>query len=176
MNTNFPALPFVNEIKPRGVSKVGKMTRHLECALMGSALTAFVIFLWQRISRVNQLKTLKDSFLDDASFSSFPATPTPSTIASSSAELDNEQLSRMTLMVGEAGLKRVKSAKMVVVVGVGGVGNCFFENLICYFVGSHAAVHLVRSGVERIRLVDFDQVIKYPNELSTLFLVDTFVA
>ena len=58
--------------------------------------------------------------------------------------LIREQLARNTAFWGEKKQKKVEGA-FVVVVGVGGVG-------------SHAAHMLVRSGVRKIRVVDFDLV------------------
>ena len=55
-----------------------------------------------------------------------------------------EQLTRNLQLFGEGGQARIRRS-LVVVVGVGGVG-------------SHAAHMLLRSGVGRLRLVDFDQV------------------
>ncbi|CAJ2504383.1 Uu.00g117770.m01.CDS01 [Anthostomella pinea] len=59
-------------------------------------------------------------------------------------ELILEQLARNRVFLTPAGLDKLRSA-FVVVVGCGGVG-------------SHCAAALARSGVSRIRLVDFDQV------------------
>ncbi|KAK4102918.1 hypothetical protein N658DRAFT_329126 [Parathielavia hyrcaniae] len=59
-------------------------------------------------------------------------------------ELILEQLARNRVFLGDGGLRRLRSA-FVVVVGCGGVG-------------SHACAALARSGVARLRLVDFDQV------------------
>lgn len=58
--------------------------------------------------------------------------------------LVREQLSRNYLFFGDDGVGRIRGA-FVVVVGVGGVG-------------SWATTMLVRSGVGRVRIVDFDQV------------------
>lgn len=55
-----------------------------------------------------------------------------------------EQLARNRVFLGDDGLSKVRGS-FVVVVGCGGVG-------------SWAATMLVRSGVGRLRLVDFDQV------------------
>lgn len=55
-----------------------------------------------------------------------------------------EQLSRNRLFLGEVGQAEVEKS-FVVVVGLGGVG-------------SHAAHMLVRSGIGRLRLIDFDNV------------------
>lgn len=59
-------------------------------------------------------------------------------------ELILEQLARNRVFLRDAGLKKVRDA-FVIVVGCGGVG-------------SWAATMLVRSGIGRVRLVDFDQV------------------
>ncbi|KAJ8613311.1 hypothetical protein MRB53_036998 [Persea americana] len=59
-------------------------------------------------------------------------------------ELITEQLARNRVFLTEAGLQTLRSS-FVIVVGCGGVG-------------SHAAAALARSGVGRIRLIDFDQV------------------
>ncbi|KAK3330600.1 hypothetical protein B0H66DRAFT_69098 [Apodospora peruviana] len=59
-------------------------------------------------------------------------------------ELILEQLARNRVFLGPDGLEKLRSA-FVVVVGCGGVG-------------SHAAAALARSGVSKIRLIDFDQV------------------
>ncbi|ETN41885.1 uncharacterized protein HMPREF1541_03824 [Cyphellophora europaea CBS 101466] len=55
-----------------------------------------------------------------------------------------EQLARNRVFLGDEGLGKLRGA-FVVVVGLGGVG-------------SHCVAALARSGVERIRVVDFDQV------------------
>ncbi|KCV71357.1 hypothetical protein H696_02304 [Fonticula alba] len=59
-------------------------------------------------------------------------------------ELIREQLARNYAFYTEEQMSRIRAA-FVVVIGVGGVG-------------SHAAMMLARSGVQRLRLVDFDQV------------------
>ena len=59
-------------------------------------------------------------------------------------ELILEQLARNRVFLGPEGLEKLRNA-FVVVVGCGGVG-------------SHAAAALARSGVSKLRLVDFDQV------------------
>jgi tRNA A37 threonylcarbamoyladenosine dehydratase len=55
-----------------------------------------------------------------------------------------EQLSRTEQFIGEEGLRKLRSAR-VCVIGLGGVG-------------SHCAHLLARSGVGKLRLVDFDRV------------------
>lgn len=59
-------------------------------------------------------------------------------------ELVLEQLARNRVFLTDRGLKQLRNA-FVIVVGLGGVG-------------SHATAALVRSGVSKIRVVDFDQV------------------
>lgn len=59
-------------------------------------------------------------------------------------ELILEQLARNAIFLGDGGLAKLRGS-FVVVVGCGGVG-------------SHCAASLARSGVGRIRLVDFDNV------------------
>ncbi|KAI9908284.1 hypothetical protein PsorP6_004407 [Peronosclerospora sorghi] len=59
-------------------------------------------------------------------------------------ELLDEQLSRIASFFGPKGFEKVKNA-FVVIVGLGGVG-------------SHAAHMLARSGVGKLRLIDFDNV------------------
>ena len=60
------------------------------------------------------------------------------------AEIQEELQSRVRTFFGDENFEKLKGA-LVVVVGLGGVG-------------SHAANMLVRSGVRKIRLIDFDQV------------------
>lgn len=62
----------------------------------------------------------------------------------SPSEIKNELFSRVRSFFGEEEYKNLQK-RFVVVIGLGGVG-------------SHAANMLVRSGVSRLRLVDFDQV------------------
>lgn len=59
-------------------------------------------------------------------------------------EIRNEIYSRINSFFGEENFNKIQSS-FVIVVGIGGVG-------------SHAANMLVRSGVQRIRIIDFDQV------------------
>ncbi|KAH8660804.1 ubiquitin-protein ligase-like protein molybdopterin-converting factor [Tricladium varicosporioides] len=59
-------------------------------------------------------------------------------------ELILEQLARNRVFLTDSGLERLRSA-FIIVVGCGGVG-------------SHCTAALARSGVSRIRLIDFDQV------------------
>ncbi|KAG7879559.1 hypothetical protein KL938_003612 [Ogataea parapolymorpha] len=67
-----------------------------------------------------------------------------STIPDFSEELIREQLARNYAFLGEGGMRKVRE-QFVVVVGAGGVG-------------SNCVTALVRSGVSKIRIIDFDQV------------------
>ena len=58
--------------------------------------------------------------------------------------LVREQLTRNYSFLGEDGMRKIRSS-FVIVVGMGGVGSA-------------AATMLVRSGVGRVRIIDFDQV------------------
>ncbi|KAL3680679.1 hypothetical protein R1sor_023635 [Riccia sorocarpa] len=59
-------------------------------------------------------------------------------------DITSEQFTRNTQFYGEEGQKKVHEA-MVIVIGLGGVG-------------SHAATMLLRAGIAKLRLIDFDQV------------------
>lgn len=59
-------------------------------------------------------------------------------------DLINEQLARNIAFLGEEGMNKIRNST-VVVVGAGGVG-------------SWAATMLVRSGIGKLRIIDFDQV------------------
>mmetsp|Transcript_25748 Transcript_25748/g.60653 ORF Transcript_25748/g.60653 Transcript_25748/m.60653 type:complete len:486 (+) Transcript_25748:143-1600(+) len=74
----------------------------------------------------------------------FSDNKTSSTCTKVPEELRREQLSRHGLYFGNEGLNLIRSSN-VCVVGLGGVG-------------SHCALMLARGGVERLRLIDFDQV------------------
>lgn len=65
--------------------------------------------------------------------------------AAHSEELIREQLARNYAFLGETGMEKVRQQR-IVVVGCGGVG-------------SWVALMLVRSGVQHLRLIDFDQVL-----------------
>lgn len=74
-------------------------------------------------------------------------------------ELVAEQLARNRAFLGPAGLEKVRDS-FVVIVGAGGVG-------------SWAATMLVRSGVKKIRIIDFDQVtLSSLNRHATATLAD----
>ncbi|CAK7902711.1 tRNA threonylcarbamoyladenosine dehydratase 2 [[Candida] anglica] len=80
-------------------------------------------------------------------FNTSESSPTTSTITTKkehSEELIREQLARNYAFLSEEGMDKVRKQR-IVVVGVGGVG-------------SWVTTMLVRSGVEKIRIIDFDQV------------------
>jgi len=67
-------------------------------------------------------------------------------------EIRNELYSRIETFFGSCEFTNVNNS-YVVVVGLGGVG-------------SHAAHMLVRSGITHIRIIDFDQVLHKPPEIT----------
>ena len=71
-------------------------------------------------------------------------TPSDSSPAEHSEELIREQLSRNYAFLGDDSMSKIRDS-FVIVIGMGGVG-------------SWATTMLVRSGVSRVRLIDFDQV------------------
>ena len=73
-----------------------------------------------------------------------PATTRLSAATLASDPVVREQLTRNIQFLGAEGQASLADA-LVIVVGLGGVG-------------SHAAHHLLRAGVGRLRLIDFDQV------------------
>lgn len=72
--------------------------------------------------------------------------------------LIREQLARNLAFLGEDGLRKVRGA-FVVVVGLGGVGSA-------------AATMLCRSGVGRLRIIDFDQVTLSSLNVRSSFSID----
>ncbi|KAL7748988.1 hypothetical protein RI367_005637 [Sorochytrium milnesiophthora] len=124
-------------------------------ALASSALTALVMLAVhsrRKSDRRDQIKrlyhprstlSLKDRVHVEHEDTSINITP-PSTADSDRDALVKEQLARNYAFLGDERMQHIRSA-FVIVVGCGGVG-------------SHAAHMLVRSGVQHIRLIDFDQV------------------
>ncbi|CEP19373.1 hypothetical protein [Parasitella parasitica] len=124
-------------------------------AVAASALTASSILTWQANQRKSRAKTLKDELKEAELGKTIDLTPVgtvnpsgqphilpPPTIFDD--RLIEEQLSKNTAFLGQKGAEKVRDA-FVIVVGAGGVG-------------SWAALMLMRSGVKRIRIIDFDQV------------------
>ncbi|KAJ1922003.1 hypothetical protein H4219_000350 [Mycoemilia scoparia] len=131
-------------------------------AVAASALTAGTIFTTQKVRRAKRSKRLKQELFglddDDLNLPIFDADEysasnekeapvtkdTPIYMSPGEEELIQEQLARNLAFFGQDGMKKVQDS-FVIVVGCGGVG-------------SWAALMLLRSGVQRIRLIDFDQV------------------
>jgi tRNA threonylcarbamoyladenosine dehydratase len=72
------------------------------------------------------------------------ALPKSGSSANYPVEIRSELFARVQAFFGDDGLKRLENS-FVIIVGLGGVG-------------SHCAHMLVRSGVGKVRLIDFDQV------------------
>ena len=119
--------------------------------------------LADQINRALASKTTSDSIQPSPS-SVLPqlastASSLPSSAPEYTEELVREQLARNYAFLGEEGVARVRGAS-VVIVGCGGVG-------------SWVAVMLARSGVARLRLVDFDYVtLSSLNRHATAALAD----
>ncbi|CAO3633063.1 unnamed protein product [Mucor hiemalis] len=125
-------------------------------AVAASALTATSIISYQSSQRRLRAKSLKDELreAEERSHNVINLTPVgtvnngrhnvlpPPTIFDD--KLIGEQLSKNTEFLGEKGSRKVRES-FVIVVGAGGVG-------------SWAALMLMRFGVQRIRIIDFDQV------------------
>lgn len=122
-------------------------------AVAASALTATSILGYQNRQRRSRARTLKDELKEAELRSTIDLTPVGTVLAQGHTSLPptnlndaliEEQLSKNTAFLGQAGTRKLRES-FVVVVGAGGVGSC-------------AALMLVRSGVQRIRIIDFDQV------------------
>ncbi|KAG6805577.1 hypothetical protein H0H92_014858, partial [Tricholoma furcatifolium] len=106
------------------------------------------------------LSTHKSNLDVNSLISTLPQNEQPDAFAEDyDEELIKEQLARNYAFFGENGMAKIRG-KRVVVVGCGGVG-------------SWAAVMLARSGVSKIRLVDFDYVtLSSLNRHATAVLTD----
>ncbi|KAJ3324445.1 hypothetical protein HDV06_006856 [Boothiomyces sp. JEL0866] len=113
------------------ISKIFNSKPILITAITSSLITALGLSIVYRIQKQKTIKSIKSelSFLHEEE---------------EYQELMDEQLSRNIAFLGREGVDKVRKS-FVVVVGLGGVG-------------SHAAHLLVRSGVEHVRFIDFDQV------------------
>ncbi|KAI8619626.1 hypothetical protein BC830DRAFT_1103319 [Chytriomyces sp. MP71] len=121
--------------------------KYVSAVALGAASAIAVLQVVQRANKKAKVKSIKAEF---QSLAHFPPQTQAQTNTSEHRpkdvpeELVREQLSRNYSFLGEEGVAAVR-ASFVIVVGLGGVG-------------SHAAHMLVRSGVQRIRIIDFDQV------------------
>ncbi|KAK0730023.1 ubiquitin-protein ligase molybdopterin-converting factor [Lasiosphaeris hirsuta] len=132
-------------------------------AVVSAAAAATAILAFQRLQQDSRLSRLKQSIPDPADSKgalqklSTHGLPKPDkedeynqilALRVQNGDFDDglilEQLARNRVFLGPDGLDKLRNA-FVVVVGCGGVG-------------SHAAAALARSGVSKIRLIDFDQV------------------
>ncbi|KAI9363192.1 ubiquitin-protein ligase molybdopterin-converting factor [Pilaira anomala] len=123
-------------------------------AVAASALTATSLLSYQGTQRRLRAKSLKDELREAEERHIIDLTPVgtvhhgshtilpPPTIFDD--KLISEQLSKNTKFLGENGTSKIRNS-FVIVVGAGGVG-------------SWTALMLMRSGVQRIRIIDFDQV------------------
>ncbi|KAJ1675464.1 hypothetical protein EV182_001211 [Spiromyces aspiralis] len=142
-----------------GDPKSATLRQLLITVVATSALTAGTIFATQRVARSRKNKKLKWMMLGEGQLDWYelpdmsqadndPAgvvgKDTVVDIDPEEEELVQEQLARHKAFFGPEGLEKLRNG-FVIVVGCGGVG-------------SWAALMLVRSGVQRLRLIDFDQV------------------
>lgn len=119
-----------------------------------SALTATSILGYQAVRRRKKVRSIKAEVAAAPAHSTVltsfgtlqPSDTEKSSFASKEFEesLIHEQLSRNIAFLGKENVEKIRKS-FVIVVGAGGVG-------------SWAALMLLRSGVERIRIIDFDQV------------------
>ncbi|KAJ7496426.1 hypothetical protein FB451DRAFT_1074472 [Mycena latifolia] len=141
-----------------GFSFHSHRTQLVATAIAASAATAALISAYTTLSRRTRRRDLDQDILRSIS-SSAGGSGTPlfdgagkrphegervAEILAYDEELIREQLARNYAFFGDEAMARIRGST-VVVVGCGGVG-------------SWAAVMLVRSGVSKIRLVDFDNV------------------
>ena len=131
------------------------LNSHRTQLLLTVAATAFTTYSLISIYQSRSRQQRRNDLADDIKRSLSEGTPSnrvqpsPSSLLPASdteyaEHLVREQLARNYAFLGEEGVARVRRAS-VVIVGCGGVG-------------SWAAVMLARSGVARLRLIDFDYV------------------
>lgn len=118
-------------------------------AIAASALTASSILTYQASQRRQRARTLKEELKEAELKKPIDLTPVGTALAHHIPPTFTEntiadQLSGVTEFFGKEGARKVQES-FVIVVGAGGVG-------------SWAALMLLRSGVKRIRIIDFDQV------------------
>ncbi|KAF7728889.1 hypothetical protein EC973_005284 [Apophysomyces ossiformis] len=115
-------------------------------AVAASAVTASSILTYQAMRRQRRARDLKhqlsSAHSSHTNLTSFGTIRHGNDIYNES--FIEEQLARNATFLGDDGVKKLRES-FVVVVGAGGVG-------------SWAALMLLRSGVRRIRIIDFDQV------------------
>ncbi|KAJ7690247.1 ubiquitin-protein ligase molybdopterin-converting factor [Mycena rosella] len=160
-----------------GFSFHSHRTQLVVAAIAASATTAALISGYNALSKRSRRRDLDQDILRSISSSVagsantlFDGTATrtqagdselsaPNASPSYDEDLIQEQLARNYAFFGDEAMAKIRS-KTVVIVGCGGVG-------------SWAAVMLVRSGVSKIRLVDFDNVtLSSLNRHATAALAD----
>ncbi|KAJ3286319.1 hypothetical protein HK104_009101 [Borealophlyctis nickersoniae] len=116
-----------------------------------AALTASSLSTWHYLHKRKKIRRIKEeigaslAMLEDRSVGSSTSGWKAGGMGSNGDEgLIREQLARNYAFLGDEAMGKVRKS-FVIVVGLGGVG-------------SHAAHMLLRSGVEHLRLIDFDQV------------------
>ncbi|KZW02294.1 hypothetical protein EXIGLDRAFT_735761 [Exidia glandulosa HHB12029] len=127
------------------------------------ALTLSAVAVYQYFSRSRRRRDLNLELLDSVHINPPPVPADPQVMAVQNEGYDEqlvrEQLARNYAFFGDEAMEKVR-ASSVVVVGCGGVG-------------SWAAVMLARSGVSKIRLIDFDYVtLSSLNRHATALLSD----
>ncbi|KAL0076884.1 ubiquitin-protein ligase molybdopterin-converting factor [Phycomyces blakesleeanus] len=125
--------------------KVARLTLTAVAASMLTASTLLSYQTLQRRRRTRELKAELRSMTQTTTYNApFSAKVDPITAKLSPEARIEQQLVRNADFLGTKGLRKVRDS-FVIVVGAGGVG-------------SWAALMLARSGVQRIRIIDFDQV------------------
>ncbi|KAH3678212.1 hypothetical protein WICMUC_001641 [Wickerhamomyces mucosus] len=108
------------------------MSKYLAVGVITAVVTATVVEAYHKYQETTSIKQTKKEKKNVTKSQSYDET------------LIQEQLARNYAFLGDEGMKKVRD-QFVVVVGAGGVG-------------SWVCTMLVRSGVSKIRVIDFDQV------------------
>ncbi|PVV01032.1 hypothetical protein BB560_004565 [Smittium megazygosporum] len=116
--------------------------------ISASLLTLSTVFGYQQFKRTKRVSVLKRDFMNSSIVQNkepeIVTRDTPIVVSADEQVLIDEQLTRHDSFFGTENLELIKSS-FVIVVGAGGVG-------------SWAAYMLARSGVQRIRIIDFDLI------------------
>ncbi|KAK7202766.1 hypothetical protein BZA70DRAFT_300273 [Myxozyma melibiosi] len=108
-----------------------------------SVLCTLTVQSWDRQRKLRELKE-SAAYFDEGSLNSISEHDEDGQEKEYDPVLIDEQLARNRVFFGDEGLSKIRDA-FVIVVGCGGVG-------------SWAVTMLVRSGVGKVRIIDFDQV------------------
>ncbi|CAG8561750.1 7496_t:CDS:2 [Acaulospora colombiana] len=134
---------FANSLSPLA----SNIRVQLALTAFGATLaTGIAIFSYQSYQRDARKKALKKKISKDPPIRGInpKASNAPASVEHFDETLIKEQLARNIAFLGEEGVDKLRNS-FIIVVGAGGVG-------------SWAALMLVRSGVQHIRIIDFDQV------------------